>query len=409
MTERWRDGQPPEGNRAGEPRVPPSPLPAPVVAGIAHDLKNLLTAIGQNCELARAAAAPGGGEHLAAIEAAADRAAGLAARLMRLALGRAEDDPALIDVGSALSSLRDTIRAVIGPHIALSIAAACGAARVRMDPGAFDRILLNLAGNAREAMPGGGRLAIDAALVADPTCGPPGAAARTGERWVQVTVTDSGKGIDARVRARLFDPGVTTRAAAGGCGQGLAVVRALVEGAGGRVFADDAAGGGARFGIALPIADEATATTGQPGLPCTKPSARGEPPSNAAAAPGSILLVEDEAAVRVLAARALRAGGYRVIEAASAEDALAAITAETGGPDLLIADLMLPGIDGRDLAAILQRRHAGLRVILVSGLAGEEQAGRGGGGTAAGGTFFLEKPYALAELRAAADAALGRG
>lgn len=408
MTERWRGRQPPEGEAAGEPRIPPSSLPAPVVAGIAHDLRNLLTAIGQNCELACADdAAAGGGEHLAAIAAAAERAAGLAGWLMRLALGRAEGGPSLIDVGSALSGLRDAIRAVIGPDIALRIAAECGAARVRIEPGAFDRILLNLAGNARAAMPGGGRLAIDAGVVAGPACGLPAGAARTGERWVHVTVTDSGKGIDARVRARLFEPGVTTGAAAGGCGQGLAVVRALVEGAGGRVFAEDAAGGGARFVIALPIAGEAAAT-GRSGPPPARPNVRDEPPATAAAAPGSILLVEDEAAVRALAARALRAGGYRVIEAASAEDALAALTVEAGGPDLLIADLMLPGIGGRDLAAILQRRHAGLRVILVSGLAGAEQVGGGGGGTAAGGTLFLEKPYALAELRAAADAALGR-
>lgn len=379
-------GVAPAAEPPGSAADPPAVVAAPVVAGVAHDLKNLLTAITQSCELALAAggAPDGSAASFAAIQATAARAARLAADLMRLALGAPALPPPPLDVAAALEGLRAPLQAMVGPSIVLAIeAAACAGARVRIDAGAFDRLLVNLAANARDAMPAGGRLAIAAGL-------------QDGGRAVGIAVTDSGCGIADAVRGRLFEAGVTTRAA-GGRGQGLAIVRAIVEGAGGRVWAESAPEGGARFVVVLPVACEAAPAD------AAVPVAAAASAGIAGAPAAAILLVEDDAAVRALAARALTGKGYRVIAAASGEDALAAVYGDAAGIDLLITDVLLPGIDGAALAAESRRHRPGLPVVLVSGFTAEHA------GAAPAGTRFLEKPYTLAELAAAAaDALAGR-
>lgn len=416
-----------------EARDAPGTLSAPVVAGIAHDLKNLLTVIAQGCEwtLTHGATDADGRAQLASVQATAERAARLAAHLMRLARGDAGTQPLALDIEAALAGLRAPLAAVLGPDIGLDVRTACAGARVDIDPLAFERVLFNLAGNARQAMPAGGRLAIVAEACAGAWLPVGAAAGEDAGRWLGIAVSDSGEGIADAVRESLFETGVTTRQDAGGHGLGLATVRAIVEGAGGRIAAENAPGGGACFRIALPVVDAPSAAVGEEEAAARQMSApaagcgegAGQGPGEGA---GAILLVEDEDAVRGLAARVLSGSGYRVIEAASAEDALAEIeraeieraeieraeitraevAAWHNGIDLLIADLMLPGMDGRALAAEIRRRRAGLPVILVSGYADGDA---GDGKVVGDGVRFLEKPFSLADLLAAVSGALAGG
>lgn len=407
-------------------RAAPGTLSAPVVAGIAHDLKNLLTVIAQGCEwtLTHGATVADGRTQLASVQATAERAARLAAHLMRLARGDAGTQPLALDIEAALAGLRAPLAAVLGPDISLDVRTACAGARVDIDPLAFERVLFNLAGNARQAMPAGGRLAIVAEACAGawlPVGAGGGAAAgedaEDAGRWLGIAVSDSGEGIADAVRESLFEPGVTTRQDAGGHGLGLAMVRAIVEGAGGRIVAENAPGGGACFRIALPVVDAPCVVVGEGETAARQmPAPAAGCGEGAGERSGAILLVEDEDAVRGLAARVLSGSGYRVIEAASAEDALAEIeraeitraevVARGGGIDLLIADLMLPGMDGRALAAEIRRRRAGLPVILVSGYADGDA---GDGKVVGDGVRFLEKPFSLADLLAAVSGALAGG
>jgi CheY-like chemotaxis protein len=207
------------------------------------------------------------------------------------------------------------------------------------------------------------------------------------EGWVVVEVADSGVGMTDTVRARAFEPFFTTKPIGKGTGLGLAMVEGFVRQSGGFVTVSTAPGQGTRIALILPGADDEAAP------------ARDEPrPSSGAAASHTVLVVEDEPAIRRLASRALRAAGHTVLEAGSGEAALAVAERHVGPIDVLFTDIVMPGMSGPALAAELARRYPGLRVVLTSGYAESEVARRG---VAVGPNGFLRKPYSAGELRAA--------
>lgn len=245
---------------------------------------------------------------------------------------------------------------------------------VHADPAALSRVLINLAANARKAMPEGGTLTLHAGRDGD---------------FATIAVEDTGLGIPPNVLAQAFEPGFTTRRASGGTGLGLAIVRDIVEAAGGSVSADSAVGRGTTMTLRWPAVDPKN-------LPL--PLREGDSLLRTAM---TVLLVEDEPIVRRLAERALIQAGWRVVAAESGEAALAAVRRLT--PDAVIADLTLPGMDGRALVAALRGMWPKLPAVHVSGYT--DSAARAD--PTDGNTVFLAKPYTLAALVAALGSAVG--
>ncbi len=271
----------------------------------------------------------------------------------------------------AVLSVNDVLRDVAPLLGGLRLALAEPDVFVRADPAALGRVLVNLAANARDAMQDGGTLTLRAGRDGD---------------FATIAVEDTGPGMPPDVLARVFEPGFTTRSGSGGQGLGLAIVREIVEAAGGTVTAESVVGRGTSV-----VVRWASST----------PPARPFPPSSPTMTVGkamTVLLVEDEPTVRQLAERALVQAGWRVVAAESGEAALALV--QTLTPDAVVADLTLPGMDGRAVVAALRGTWPKLPAVLVSGYADSaEQADLRGENT-----VFLAKPYMLAALVAAVKA-----
>ncbi|WP_431283022.1 ATP-binding protein [Humitalea sp. 24SJ18S-53] len=356
-----------------------------VAGGIAHDFNNLLAVIGGAA--ADALAAPTDAaitEDLRAIAAAADRGA----RLVRSLLGAARQQvllPRPIALGAVLTEAAPLLRRLLGPAGALDLVLATEARPVLIDPAQLDQVLLNLAANARDAMPDGGRLRIllDEALLVRPTV--IGATTIPPGRWVTLTFQDSGPGIAPEVLARVLEPFVTTRRAQGGTGLGLATVNGIVLQSGGHLAVESPPGEGARFTLFLPRAGQREAAP---------------PPAPAPAQSAPLLLVEDEAPLRRLSERTLARAGHAVV---AAEDAEAALDLVEQGlrPGLVVSDVSLPGMDGLALVRALRQQVPGLPALLVSGYA----AAALGVDLRAEGIGFLAKPFSPPELLTACQKA----
>ncbi|HSM92103.1 MAG TPA: ATP-binding protein [Anaeromyxobacteraceae bacterium] len=363
-----------------------------LAGGIAHDFNNLLTPVIANATLAMQDLPPGHAlrADMQEIVTAARRGAELARRI--LAFSRRQVlETQVVDLNAELRSLEKTLRAVVGEAVELRVEPASVAARVRADPTQLQQAILNLATNAREAMPGGGRLTLSVAVPGLDGRTPWVARRRPEGRYARITVADTGIGIDAATLPRIFEPFFTTKGAAKRTGLGLATVHGTLLQHGGDVEVSSTPGVGTTFRLYLPLEAEVCAAAGA------------EPP----AAPQvhlRIVLVEDEPTVRALAGRILRRAGHDVTVAASPAEALA--LPDDTPPDLLVSDVMLPEIDGIELHRRLAQRWPGLRVLFMSGFPGgharlEEAIARG--------EHFLQKPFGPSELlervRAAAEGA----
>jgi PAS domain S-box-containing protein len=356
-----------------------------LAGGIAHDFNNLLTAILGNAELLQAEMGPRDPQRLDVqeISRAAHRAATLTRQL--LAFSRKQVlQPRIVTLNAVVTDLSAMLRRIIGEDIELRLELDHGLGQVLADAGQLEQVITNLAVNARDAMPRGGRLTIRTANVAaeDVAASDPEAPPLLGP-LVAVSVADTGTGMDERTQARLFEPFFTTKELGRGTGLGLATVYGIVRQSGGHIRVRTRLHHGTTFTVYLPRVE------GDPGPDGETGAADAMPPGTE-----TVLVVEDEEAVRALARRVLISRGYRVLEAGSAADALA-LVGEFDRIDLLITDVVMPDMGGPALAEQLVRNRPDLRVLYISGYA--EEAIQRHGILPAGG-MLLEKPFTADQL-----------
>jgi PAS domain S-box-containing protein len=361
-----------------------------LAGGVAHDFNNLLTVIIGTVDLVRDSVDPEDplAADLAEIRDAAKRAEGLTGQL--LAFSRAQVlQPRVIDVNDVITGTLALLRRLIGEDIEINFSRGADPWPVRADPGQLEQVLLNLAINARDAMPTGGLLSIEtrnltvdeADTARHPTAAP--------GPHVSITISDSGVGMDPATREHAFEPFFTTKPVGQGTGLGLATVYGIVQQSGGSIRLDSEPERGAAFEILLPRADRA-ADEETPSLP--RPVVGGSE---------TILLVEDDDAVRRLTERALAAAGYNVLAVAGAEEAMAMIAIRP--IDLLLSDIVMPQTSGPELARRLTEKSPTTRVLFMSGYTDDAIVHHG---VLAGHTRFLGKPFTIGELTLAVRAAL---
>jgi len=352
-----------------------------LAGGVAHDFNNLLTVILSHAALAEEELPAGGAarELVTPIREAAQRAATLTRQLLTFARKQVTQ-PRSVDLNAAVEGVSGMLRRLLGAQIEIAPALAPALWPARVDPGQLEQVLVNLAVNARDAMPGGGRLALTTAneplgLERARTRGlPPG-------DYVRVSVADTGTGMDAETLRRAFDPFFTTKGDRG-TGLGLATSVGIAQQAGGQLWAESTPGHGAVFHLLLPRATLEA--------PPDAPPLRTPIPDGARA---TVLVVEDDAAVRETAVRALRRAGHAVLAAPDGEEALRLAGRHAGRIDLLLTDVVLPGVNGPELARRLREARPSLRVLLTSGYAADEALR-----LSEGGAPFLPKPYTPDEL-----------
>jgi two-component system, cell cycle sensor histidine kinase and response regulator CckA len=373
-----------------------------LAGGIAHDFNNLLTAIGGFCDLLLQRHRPGDRSFadIMQIRQNADRAANLVRQL--LAFSRQQTlKPRILDVTNVIAELANLIRRLIGESIRLEIHHGRDLGLVRVDVGQLEQVIINLAVNARDAMVGGGTLTISTAPAHLDMPEWRGSEMIPAGDYVCVTVADTGAGIAPQNLHRIFEPFFSTKAPGAGTGLGLSTVYGIVRQTGGFVFVDSAPGLGARFTLFLPAQHGVAAEEVR-----VVDDARTRMPVDLTGT-STILLAEDEAAVRVFGARALRAKGYTVLEADTGEEALALLSApDAPKVDLLVTDVVMPGLDGPALVTAVRARWPEMKVIFISGYA-EDKLRQGLENGAEGTDMFLPKPFSLKQLAAAVKSMLG--
>jgi two-component system cell cycle sensor histidine kinase/response regulator CckA len=353
-----------------------------LAGGVAHDFNNLLTVINGTAELALADRDAGDPlrQDLERVLEAGERAAALTKQL--LAFSRHEIAVReVLDAGAMVSDLRRLLVRLIGEDIRVSVSIVDGAT-VLVDRSHFEQVILNLVVNARDAMPGGGTLhldvtttTIDTAVLSRPCPLAPG-------RYVRIAVTDEGGGMTADTMTHIFEPFFTTKEAGTGTGLGLATVYSIVEESGGAIIVESAVGTGTTFQILLPCA-------------AAVPAAVRTMHGNVSSGTETLLLVEDDDALRAVAVRMLRTAGYSVLDAADASSALQIVSDPAERIDLVVTDVVLPGMGGRDLAAQIALTRPGLPVLFTSGYTDDHELARGVRDNAA---YFIGKPYSAAGL-----------
>jgi len=368
-----------------------------LAGGVAHDFNNMLAIIqGYADLLARSAPSEEYREDLRRIRSAAARAADLTSKL--LAFGRrGVAEPRALRLSDVLDELQPMLSQAMGQSVELVISISPGLWPIKADRSLIEQAILNLAVNARQAMPDGGRLAIEAANVAPrsrtrarPDDAPPG-------QYVLLTVSDTGVGMSAEVTRHLFEPYYTTRKGQG-MGLGLASTYGIVTQGHGHIAVDSAPGAGATFRIYLPRTDESPR---EPAEAMPLPSGAEDLPKGTE----TILVAEDEEDVRGLIVRILRNCGYTVLETGSAREALPLGEHYDGTIHLLITDVVMPTVSGRDLARRLRRVRRRLKVLYVSAYADPAPAGRD---RLRRGVNFLTKPFSAQEMAEIVRRILGR-
>jgi len=350
-----------------------------LAGGIAHDFNNLLTAILGNTQLLLRELPPGDSKRgdVEEIRKASERAASLTRQL--LAYSRRQMlQPEVLDLNVVVADMDKMLRRLIGEHIALVAVPAPDLGRVRADPNQIEQVIVNLAVNARDAMPDGGKLTIETANVdLDETFAQAHLGSVPGS-YAMLAVTDTGAGMDASVRAHLFEPFFTTKEVGKGTGLGLATVYGIVKQSGGYISVYSEPGRGTSFKIYLPRIATPAETAPGPQKPV---AARGTE---------TVLVVEDEPAVLTLSRRALEAQGYVVLAASDAAAALRVVERHGGTIHLLLTDVVMPGLSGRELADRLTAQRPGIRVLYMSGYPGDAVVQHG---TLPSGSAFLQKPF----------------
>jgi signal transduction histidine kinase/ActR/RegA family two-component response regulator len=350
-----------------------------LAGGIAHDFNNLLTAIIGYSELLiqmLSGNEPAVRQALE-IKTAGERAASLTQQL--LAFSRRQVlQPKVLDLNVIVAEFERMMRRLVGEHIRVAVDCEPALWQVRADPGEIGRAIMNLSLNSRDAMPDGGTLTIATAnlTLTDTDAGEPPVAPG---RYVTLSVSDTGVGIDADMQAHIFEPFFTTKETGKGTGLGLATVLGIVEQSGGVIRCESRPGEGTTFRIFLPAAVEPAPQAVRPG------AIPGEPPKGTEV----VLLVEDEEAVRKLARLVLERRGYTILEASTGRDGLALCESHEGAIDLLVTDVVMPELGGRELAERAVALRPGMKVMFMSGHTQDVVLKEG----VRRGTAFLQKPF----------------
>ncbi len=356
-----------------------------LTAGIAHDFNNLLTAINGFAELVQMQMPPQDPlqKHVTRILGAGKSAADLVRQLMAFSRKQLME-MSVVDLNAALSEMPSMLQRMIGEDIVLETHLADDLWPVKVDPAQLRQVVVNLAVNARDAMPGGGRLTLataNAALDEGYAAAHPGV--RPGD-YVMLAISDTGCGMSLEVQAHLFEPFFTTKERGKGTGLGLATAYGIVKQTGGAIHVYSELGVGTTFRIYLPPTQEAA---GPP------PPTRSE--ADVVSSAATILLVEDQPEARESVAAMLKLQGHRVIEATCAEEALR-LSQEWADPiHLLLTDVVMPGVGGKGLAAQLIPQRPGMRVLYMSGYADDVIVHRG---HLEAGAAFLQKPFTSLDL-----------
>jgi PAS domain S-box-containing protein len=359
-----------------------------LAGGVAHDFNNLLTIVQVNAQLLK--------QQLHRVDPlwecaeqileASERAASLTRQLLRFSSSEVVV-PVSSDLGSLVTDLGPTLQRIIGEENELVTTIADDLWTVRADPTQTEQVLVNLALNARDAMPLGGRFSIEVAnLILDDTSAGHDIAAVPGE-YVLLKVSDTGTGMTDEVREHLFEPFFTTKEQGRGTGLGLSTVYGIVKQSGGDIWVDTQVGQGTTFNIYLPRFGEAV----------TRPAVQVvDLPPQVARGSETILLVEDEAIIRELTVQILEADGYQVLEAMDGKEALC-VAGEHGAPiHLLLTDVLMPGVNGQELADKLRLHHPDMHVLFMSGYDERQTDSEEAEG---GDTGFLPKPFSTEVLR----------
>jgi two-component system cell cycle sensor histidine kinase/response regulator CckA len=357
-----------------------------LAGGLAHDFNNFLTVINGYAELllAELGATDPRRETLERILRAGESAAELTGQL--LAYGRKQVlQPIAVDLNRSLTALHPLLARLAGENVDVRLELTPQVAAVHADPLRLEQVIMNLVLNARDAMPFGGTLRIGTARVEQcPT-----------QRCIMLTVADSGLGMDEETRQRVFEPFFTTKEMGKGTGLGMSIVQGIVAQSGGSIEVHSQPGHGTAFMICLPEAEDAVA-----------PEAAGPEPVHAAEDNGNVMVVEDKPEVRDYAARVLMNCGYRVIKAATAVEALQVCERERERIDLVLADVVMPGLSGPEMGVRLKDLRPGIKVLYMSGYTADKIAHHG---VLDPETDFIQKPFTPKQLSGKVRDILKRG
>ncbi|MBZ5528141.1 MAG: response regulator [Acidobacteriia bacterium] len=355
-----------------------------LAGGVAHDFNNLITVIRGYCEMLFQRV-EGDAESLQAvrqIDESASRAAFLTSQL--LAFSRRQFiRPRVLNLNRVLQEMQPVLEVLIGDKVRLEMQLHPGTGEVKADVHQIEQVVMNLAVNARDAMEGGGRLRIETATAMKETQAQEGSGGALAEH-VMVTVTDTGHGMNEETQARVFEPFFTTKGAGRGTGMGLATVYGIVQQNAGQITVQSEVDRGTTFKVFFPRVKEEPETPAPLGLPARQRGGR-----------ETILVVDDDNALRELASSVLAGSGYKILTAENAERALSICGEKSGAIDLVLTDVIMPGMNGKELAEKMHAEFPKLRFLFMSGYTGTAAMQHGPLGNKAG---FLAKPFTAETL-----------
>jgi PAS domain S-box-containing protein len=363
-----------------------------LAGGVAHDFNNLLGIVTACSELLRNRVDANSVEYIDNIGEAAKRGASLTRQL--LAFSRRQPvQTQLLDLNQRLKEVSKLLRPLMGDAVEIVLLPRSATAVIEVDPGQLDQIVINLAVNARDAMPRGGKLILETAVLDSDESFTREHPAMIAGRYVMLAVSDSGTGMDEATRSRIFEPFFTTKEIGKGSGLGLATVYGIVKQSGGHVWVYSEPAHGTTFKVYLPSAEHKMGTA---------PAAQAEalPPRREGV---TILLVEDDVTMRQLTRKILEQHGYQVLEAEDGKAALNVIGSHSGSVDLILTDVVMKRMTGPELVLRLMDSYPAMKVVYMSGYTGELVANHG----IDGGIRLLEKPFTRADLLKTVDAVLG--